>query len=103
MPVLEGGVIRWSRWRRWLDGLDVVDEADEEVGLELEGLVEVEGGKRPWRPAEGGVGVDDAVGGIAGVGDDVLEGGAAEGLNGERGRGCGRADVASRYMMSPTW
>ena len=63
-----------------VDDLDVVHEADEHVRPEGRDLIEIESWKQTVLPAEGGVGVDDDVLLFGGAADDVLERGAAEGM-----------------------
>ncbi len=96
--VFEGGVDIVLCVQAVVDDFDVVDEADEHVGFELVHLVEVERAEEAVPPAEGAVGIDDDVGmgvGRCGGGDDVLERGAAEGVESREGEveNAPRADI----------
>jgi len=78
-----------------VDNLDVVDQADEDVRAQGGDLIEIEGAEQAVTPAEGGVGVDQHVLVPVGLGDGVLEGGAAEGVEAADGQveDAARADV----------
>ncbi len=67
--VLDGTVLQESL----VHGRDAVDETDVHVGVELSHLVEVDGRKESVAPAKRRVCIDDEIGGLPGLGDDVLE------------------------------